>query len=54
MEVNLQKIKIDTIWSIGFLIIFLFTIDLIMRIYLNYHQIKYYKHENGGMTQHGV
>lgn len=47
MEVNLQKIKVDRLLSIGAMIIILLTIDLIMRIYLNYHQIKYYREQNG-------
>lgn len=53
MEINLQRIKINTLFSVGALIIFLYAIDLILRIYLNYHQIKYYRKENGEM-KHGV
>lgn len=53
MEVNLQKIKIDTLWSIGALVIILLAIDLVLRIYLNYHQIKYYKDQNGN-SKHGL
>lgn len=53
MEINLQRIKVNTLFSVGALIIFLFAIDLILRIYLNYHQIKYYTRENGGM-KHGI
>lgn len=47
MEVNLQRIKVDTLWSIGAIIIILLAVDLLMRIYLNYHQIKYYRQQNG-------
>lgn len=51
MEVNLQRIKVDTLWSIGAIIIILLAVDLLMRIYLNYHQIKYYRQQNGN-TKH--
>jgi hypothetical protein len=56
MEINLNKIKINTLWSVGALIALLLLTDLILRIYLNYHQIKYYRSQNGGskMDRHGI
>lgn len=46
MEVNLQKIQINKLLSIGTIIIILLAIDLVMRIYLNWHQIEYYREQN--------
>ncbi len=57
MQVGLQSIHVKNIWSIAWIIAILLLLDLIMRIYLNYLQIKEIHTENNydwGTHRHGV